>query len=428
MFWLVESQDQFDTFKYTVGKKIFIEPIYRHPEMHPGIYTPLAIYIKNIDQNKGYIVNLQHPEALPFDVLQVKDFLKNYAGEIYVRDRKNFNYFCYSQNSYDLNLNLKQQPENQNHTVNYFTQKYYDDGDLNAIIPIVKHYENCEALYEHYQQAINKYQPNQYQQELTDVFWFIERNALKVNSAFERYFDLKRPFLSRHGDWMFTQYNLNTTTGRPSNTFNNVNFAALNKENGCRSVFIPRNDILVEIDITAYHPTLIAQIVGYESPNQDIYLDFAQQYGMDREEAKNLVFKQLYGHIFDQYKDFEFFQLTSWLIEKTWKTFEATGKYTVVETGKVFSKDELPNMNPQKLFNYVIQHWETYNNVALLKEILYIMNGGESKVVLYVYDAILLDIRKGEKEKLNRIVNVFEDNKLKIKISYGPNYNALQSL
>ncbi len=428
MFWLIETQDQFETFKYTVGDKIYVEPIYKHPEIHPGIYAPLSIYIKNINRNKGYIINFSHPEAMSFDILQVKDYLKTYTGQIFVKDRKNFNYFCYTQNSYDILLNQKVDFEKANHTVNYYTQKYYDDIDLNAIIPIVKHYENCEDLYTQYQQLIGKYQPNQYEQELTDVFWFIERNGLKVNSAFERYFDLKRPFLSRYNNWVFTQYNLNTVTGRPSNTFNTVNFAALNKESGCRSVFIPRNDILVEIDLTAYHPTLIAQIVGYESPNQDIYLDFAQQYGMDREEAKNLVFKQLYGHIFDQYKDFEFFQLTSWLIEKTWKTFEATGKYTVVETGKVFSKDELPNMNPQKLFNYIIQHWETYNNVALLKEILYIMNGGESKVVLYTYDAILLDIRKEEKEKLTKIVDIFEQNKLKVKISYGTDYNALQSL
>lgn len=428
MFWLVESQEQFDTFKYTVGKKIFIEPIYKHPEMHPGIYTPLALYIKNIDQDKGYIINFQHPEALPFDILQVKEFFKNYTGEIYVRDRKNFNYFCYTQNSYDLNLRSKVQLEKQNHTVNYYTQKYYDDSELNSIIPIVKHYENCESLYAEYQQSINKYKPNTYEQELTDVFWFIERNGLKVNSAFERYFDLKRPFLSQYKDWVFTQYNLNTTTGRPSNTFNNINFAALNKENGCRSVFIPRNDLLVEIDITAYHPTLIAQIVGYESPNQDIYLDFAQQYGIDREEAKNLVFKQLYGHIFDQYRDFEFFKSTHKEIERIWNIFENTDQYVVEHTGKVFSKDDLPNMNPQKLFNYIIQHTETYNNVALLKEILYIMNGGKSKVVLYTYDAILLDIAKEEREKLNKIVNVFEENKLKVKISYGPNYNALQSL
>jgi hypothetical protein len=169
-------------------------------------------------------------------------------------------------------------------------------------------------------------------------------------------------------------------------------------------------------------------MVGYESPTGDIYEDFALKYGMDRTEAKGLVFKQLYGHIFDQYKDFEFFQLTQKLIQDTWNTFTKTGKYVVEESGKTFLQKDLPNMNPQKLFNYVIQHWETYNNVALLKEILYIINNSETKLVLYTYDAFLLDVAKEDKGKIKAILNVFDDKKLKIKTSYGTDYNTLQPL
>jgi hypothetical protein len=85
-------------------------------------------------------------------------------------------------------------------------------------------------------------------------------------------------------------------------------------------------------------------------------------------------------------------------------------------------------MNPQKLFNYIIQHWETYNNVAILKEILYIINNSETKLVLYTYDAFLLDISKQDKDKIKAILNVFDDKKLKIKTSYGPDYDTLQPL
>jgi hypothetical protein len=184
----------------------------------------------------------------------------------------------------------------------------------------------------------------------------------------------------------------------------------------------------LEIDLTAYHPTLIGQMVGYDSPTGDIYEDFAAKYGMDRAEAKSLVFKQLYGHIFDQYKDFEFFKLTQKLIEEIWNTFSSKGKYVVQETGKVFKKDDLPNMNPQKLFNYVIQHWETYNNVAILKEIIYIINNKETKLVLYTYDAFLLDVNKQDKEEIKQILTVFKEKNLQIKTSYGPDYNTLQPL
>jgi hypothetical protein len=94
----------------------------------------------------------------------------------------------------------------------------------------------------------------------------------------------------------------------------------------------------------------------------------------------------------------------------------------------VFKKDDLPNMNPQKLFNYIIQHWETYSNVAILKEIIYIINNKETKLVLYTYDAFLLDVSKQDKEEIKRILQVFNDKNLKIKTSYGPDYDTLQPL
>jgi hypothetical protein len=167
-------------------------------------------------------------------------------------------------------------------------------------------------------------------------------------------------------------------------------------------------------------------MVGYDSPTGDIYEDFAAEYGMDRAEAKSLVFKQLYGHIFDQYKDFEFFKLTQKLIEEIWNTFSSKGKYVVQETGKVFKKDDLPNMNPQKLFNYVIQHWETYSNVAILKEIIYIINNSRTKLVLYVYDAFVLDIVKEDKDKIKKVLEVFETRGFLYKIKKGLDYDKMQ--
>ena len=427
MFWLVETQEQFDKLQFELGEEIFVLPIQTHPEIHPGIYAPLSLYLRDVTQPKGFLINYFHPEALQFDPLQVKEYLRTFK-KIYTPDKKALSHSYFGSNTYDLNLFEYKEVKKQTHTHLFYSQRYYESEDLNSIIPIVKHFEQCEIIFDEYASIIKRYVPNEYHDDLSNVFWFIERNGLKVNSAFERYFELKRPFLSRYNSYTFSQYNLNTTTGRPSNTFNSLNFAALPKENGSRSVFIPRNDFLLEIDLTAYHPTLIGQMVGYDSPTGDIYEDFAAKYGMDRAEAKSLVFKQLYGHIFDQYKDFEFFQLTQKLIEEIWNTFSSKGKYVVQETGKVFKKDDLPSMNPQKLFNYVIQHWETYNNVAILKEIIYIINNKETKLVLYTYDAFLLDVNKQDKEEIKQILTVFKDKNLQIKTSYGPDYNTLQPL
>ena len=428
MFWLIETQEQFEEFKYHIGREVFAVPVERHPEIHPGIYSPLGLYIRNLDQNqdRGYFINFYHPEALKFDPSQVKDLLSG-LEKIYTPDKKAFNYFYFGQNVLDIGIgNQVEVKKNQTHQ--YFSQKFYSDENLNSIIPIVKHFEQCEELYNAYSSIIEKYEYNQYNQDFSDVFWFIERNGLKVNSAFERYFNLERPFLNRYNEWVFSQYNLNTVTGRPSNAFNTINFAALNKENGCRSVFIPRNDFLLEIDLTAYHPTLIAQIVGYESKTGDIYEDFAQEFEMERSEAKNLVFRQLYGNIYDQYKEFEFFKLTKEFISKIWSGFMKDGKVTGFKSGQVFKAKDLENMNPQKLFNYLIQNLETANNVELLKDILYLINNKKTELILYTYDAFLFDFSKEDKETLKSILAIFEEKKLRVKLTYGTDYDSARPL
>ena len=104
-----------------------------------------------------------------------------------------------------------------------------------------------------------------------------------------------------NGKFIYSQYNLYTTTKRPSNSFNGINFAALNKENKSRKSFIPDNDEFVEIDISSYHPTLIAKLINYKFEEEDIHKHFAELYGVDYQKSKELTFKQLYGGVFKQY-------------------------------------------------------------------------------------------------------------------------------
>lgn len=427
MFWLIETQEQFQQFKEQSTGQLFVHVVNIHPEIHPAIYTPICLYIRDLHKDKSYILNLLHPEATKLDITQVREYLKG-ASKIYTPDKKVLNYFVYRKDVHDLNLTDNQQVKVTLPAIDYFTQRYSDDSELNLIIPIVKHYEYCEKLYAGYIQKIKTYQPNDYTQDLIDVFWFIERNALNVSDTFDNYFQMRRPFLSRIDQCIYTHYNLNTITGRPSNTFNNINFAALNKDNGCRSAFIPRNDFLIEIDLTAYHPTLISHIVGYQSPTGDVYEDFAQQYQMERGQAKTLVFKQLYGHVYDEYRDFKLFQLATNLIDETWKEYTAQGSFTVKQTGKIFKSSELGDMNAQKLFNYYIQNLETYNNVQILKPILHILNHTESKVVLYVYDSIVIDVCKEDEKYIRQVIDIFNNKDLKIKVSYGKDYGTLQLL
>jgi hypothetical protein len=63
----------------------------------------------------------------------------------------------------------------------------------------------------------------------------------------------------------------------------------------------------------------------------------------------------------------------------------------------------------------------------LLEKIFKVLEGKRSKIVLYTYDAILLDLSKEDKDAIRSIVNIFKEEGLRITMNVGNNYNALQS-
>jgi hypothetical protein len=85
-------------------------------------------------------------------------------------------------------------------------------------------------------------------------------------------------------------------------------------------------------------------------------------------------------------------------------------------------------MNPQKLFNYVLQNYETSNNVLILLDIIKLLKNTKTQIVHYVYDSFLIDLSKDEKELVERVYNIFKERNLNIKLSYGKSYDSLKSL
>ena len=63
-------------------------------------------------------------------------------------------------------------------------------------------------------------------------------------------YQIERNGLKTYEKIVYSEYNPYTSTGRPSNRFGGMNFAALNKSDGSREQFISRfnNGVLVEMD------------------------------------------------------------------------------------------------------------------------------------------------------------------------------------
>jgi hypothetical protein len=237
---------------------------------------------------------------------------------------------------------------------------------------------------------------------------------------FEQYFD------KEVNEFIYTQYNLNTLTTRPSNAFGGINFSALDKNNGERECFIPRNDSFIEMDISAYHPTLLANLLDYTFDSDDIHGSFAKMYGVDYAKAKEITFKQIYGGIWKEYQNLPFFRKVTAYTDDLWDTFQYGGSIECPISGHKFVRAEMENMNPSKLLNYVLQNLETANNVCILYEIFKVLRGKNTKLVLYVYDSFLFDVDKDEKEVLQQIAEIINSKNLRFKVKKGTNYHNIK--
>ena len=425
MYWLVENKDQLEILKNSGYKEAFIEVIPYNNNIHPTQNNVSLVYIRPINASKGFMVCIAHSEALN-ELYTDKTCISELIGKfdtLYCRDKKETLHYFPNKALYDITPppSTYIRPTTQTHDLYY--RQHGDNPQLNLIIPIVKHYEICETIFGDLKKYINS-KPTKYNEffnnKVSVVFNFIEQSGIKIHKpTFQQHF---HPIDS---EFTYTQFNLKTTTTRPSNKFKNVNYAALNKQNKSRESFIPRNNRFVEIDISAYHPSLAARLIGYDFAGVDIHAHFASLYGVDYKKSKELTFKQLYGGVFENYKNLEFFQNIETYVENVWDEFQTQGYIECLISGYRYERDKLENMNPQKLFNYILQNLETSMNVLILWDMCRILMGYNSKLVLYTYDSFLLDISDEEGEVLGKIRDLFGKYDLNIKEVSGMNYDKM---
>jgi len=420
MYYLIESQHQFEEFAQQQIDRCFVELILNHDLVHPALNDVSLVYIRPEGDKKGYIIPISHNESFSIPFQQVKKFIASYK-EVFVRDKKLSMYFLNKKNLIHAPIQTK---DISFPIYGYYYRQYPNRNDINKFIPIAKHYERCEEYFQH----VDFTPQSEFYNKAIELFHVIESSGINVNtSLIHDYFTPGNALHSIKSDVVYSQYNVDTTTKRPSNSFNGINFAALPKD-GSRQAFVSANGKFVDIDIDSYHPTLIAKQIGYSFGEESIHDHMAQMYGVDYKTSKELTFKQLYGGIFDQYKDLEFFSKTQTLIDTLWEQFNTEGYIECPISNHRFYKEQLLNMGPQKLFNYWVQNLETSQNILILQDILPIIKGHKTKLVLYTYDAFLFDISKDELELLEDICSVFASYGLKYKMKYGYNYYNLSLL
>ena len=443
MFYIVETQDQLS--RLNIVEECYINVIPLSSNYHPILTGILLIYYKP-KYGKGLIFTLNHNEAFNLNLDKVKEFILNHKN-IYVLDKKTTAHLMgeefLASKVQDINLlSLHTSPitpyiqdcETSIHT--HFQRLYKDKPYLNSIIPICKHYETQEKIYNVIQSWIEKqHEISYYNEEYIEVFYHIEKQGIALDTqVFNENFNLENPNFNVKDGKIYTQFNLNNFTSRPSNSFNGINFAALNKHNGQRASFIPQNDYLFEFDYDSYHPRILAKLIGYEFKEVSVHTHLGQMYFKtdvlteeQYQQSKELTFKQLYGGVFEQYKDIPFFKKVAMYTDDLWDTFNYGGCIELIGGRKLYN---IENATPQKLLNYIIQSGETFYNVNSIKKVLKYLENKKSNIILYTYDSILIDYNKEDgKKTLKDIKNLLEESfGFRVNISYGTNYNNLTKI
>lgn len=231
----------------------------------------------------------------------------------------------------------------------------------------------------------------------------------------------------------YTEYNPYTSTGRPSNHFNNVNYAALNKSDGSRKRFRSRfkeNGCLIEIDLIGFHLFLIHSILNLPF-SANIYEDLGKIYFNKSEltdeeitASKTITFRQLYGGIEHQYRNIEPFKSIQKLIDRVYDDY-LKGNLKSFGSGRSIDPVQLHGSSPSKILNYLLQNFELEFNIGKIKQLNLLMGKCNSKLVLYTYDSFLIDYCfLDEKSLLTSIFEVFKGIPFHFKI--GHHYDEMR--
>ena len=418
---IVENKKQLKEFlKYYKSEDSIILPISCDNSKHTANTKLSLLYVQLLSGNE-FILPFNHSETINIELPNLESDTKKYTY-----DRKKLNHFIKLDNVIDVNLihymatNVPLSIEEiDTNAHNFFNMRYYKKENINTIIPVLKHLEKCRKISQLLKDTIIKHNQTvnmSYNNEVLDNLTYIESNGLQTTTGL-----------------VYSEYNVFTSTGRPSNRFGGTNFAALNKKDGSRKPYISRfkNGVLFEFDFDAYLLRLIADKVDYEFPEGSVHEHMAKFYGCDYEEAKRKSFHYLYGGIPIEVVQLNpFFSKVYDFVNELWKVYNSEEFIISDIYNRRIYKNNLSDMNPNKLFNYTIQLMETENNMKVLSKLIPEIKDDRSKLVLYSYDSFLFDFNMEDGlEYLEKIKNLLEQNdKFPVKVSWGLNYHEMTDI
>ena len=413
---------------------IILIPIFSDAFLHPlhKDNDLSLLYVRHVGDGEGKIICINHPDCIDKGSF---DEIKNDHTSFYITpDVKKLKHIFPDTRIIDANYlhwwNKNTPMDLENIRVNaydFFHSKYYNVKKLNEIIPFTKHKEYCDRVFDKIVDYVDTLYESEYHSDVTEAFSSIEKNGIKVTDNVCDIFDERVRKHISNGK-LYSQYNLWTSTGRPSNSFGNVNFAALPPEK--RGTIISENDYLVEYDFDAYHLRLIGELVDYQFGDESVHQHLADFYESSYEESKQISFKLLYGGITKDIREkVPFFDKVHNFINLKWSQFNKNNYVLTDIYNRKITVSNNMDMNRNKVFNYLIQAFETERNIKRILELQKYLEDKKTKLILYGYDSFLFDFSKLDGvNTLKDIKNILEEKNYPTKIKMGYTYNRMDNI
>ena len=449
---MIETWSQWLTFLTdSVEDDLLLHIVPLHDGVHYAINTPSILFIKNLQKGRVYYYGFNHPDIKtpkPIDHEQVIKTLNQLPGIKWVVDKKSFSHLLSITGTYDIGLagylrnNVIFDPVEFDTVAHQLVRRsFMGKPGFGAFVPLMKHLEAFSEIAETCEKIIKNATVDsafkEFNELMIETLAEVERNGLAVDKkVFSKFFDISLI----HSGFVYSQYNFYTSTGRPSNRFGGLNYAALNKEDGSRRSFISRfgdNGKLVLIDYSAFHPRIIALLTSYDlNPNVDIYEYLARLYfnkqipdETDIADAKQITFRQLYGGVEEKYCHIKYLAHLKEFIDRNWSFFNQYGYVETPIFKRKITDKHLTGAKPATVFNYILQAAEGEISIPILGKVNEFLRDKKSKAILYTYDSVLFDYCLDDGPIMTEVRSIMSfGNTFPMKWYIGNNFQDMEQL
>jgi len=388
-----------------------------------------------MDDATQYVLSFTHNDYVPVDFDSVFDGL---TGDVYLYDHKVLRSrlagvdvemvkWYFENGSIDVDTLYRPM-------LSMYSKWYRGVRTILDVIPSYKLIEICQAI-RNQCWGIGQYDLSDTGFRLYHDDYLMSLRAIQDNGIYLRRKSLLAHFgISTDETVVHPKIMPYTITGRATFNYKRVNLSSLTKSNGERGIIGSRfpNGRLVEFDYDSYHIRLVADMIGYDLPDGNIHEYFGKIYfrtheltEQQYEQSKRITFRNLYGDISIEYLSIPFFRDVESFKNELYSRYSEDGYVHVPVSNRKILDTWYLGMTKSKLFSYFVQMTETEVNAEILGNILGYLYQKRSKLILYTYDAFLIDYDPNDGQQVIVDVRNIIGKRYPVKISAGTDYGSM---